>query len=106
VVSRRYRCRGCGARGREKWSIIVHHRVPGVSTMELMISLCPGCHAKVERTKMVLSEMNPLLLVLWREQYPDGPEQTMLAFNTREPAAQAMPLAFDDPQSESAKRGE
>jgi hypothetical protein len=79
-----HRCRGCGAPGREKRSIIVHHRVPGVSTMELMISLCPGCHAKVERTKMVLSEMNPLLLVLWREQHPDGPEQTMLAFNTRE----------------------
>jgi hypothetical protein len=57
-----YRCRGCGAPGREKHSIIVHHRVPGVSKLELMISLCPGCHAKVERTKMVLAEMNPLLL--------------------------------------------
>jgi len=45
-----YHCRGCGAPGREKRSIIVHHRVPGVSTLELMISLCPGCHAKVERT--------------------------------------------------------
>src|SRR5258707_12498513 len=44
-----HRCRGCGAPGREKRSIIVHHRVPGVSTLELMISLCPGCHAKVER---------------------------------------------------------
>jgi hypothetical protein len=95
-----HRCRGCGAHGREKRSIIVHHRVPGVSTLELMISLCPGCHAKVERTKMVLSEMNPLLLVLWREQHPDGPEQTMLAFNTRKPAAQVVPLAFDDPQNE------
>jgi hypothetical protein len=37
------------------------------STLNLMISLCPGCHAKVEPTKMVLSEMSPLLLVLWRE---------------------------------------
>jgi hypothetical protein len=53
------------------------------AALNLMISLCPGCHAKVERTKMVLSEMNPLLLVLWREQHPDGPEQTMLA-STRE----------------------
>src|ERR1700730_4615464 len=57
-----YRCRGCGAPGREKPSISVHRRVLGVSTLDLTISLCPGCHAKVERTKMVLSEMNPLLL--------------------------------------------
>jgi hypothetical protein len=81
-----YRCRGCGAAGREKRSIIVHHRVPGVSKLELMISLCPGCHAKVERTRVVLAEMNPLLLELGREQHPDGQEQIMLAFSAREPA--------------------
>jgi hypothetical protein len=33
-----------------------------------MLSLYPGCHAKVERTKMVLAEMTPLLLELWLEQ--------------------------------------
>jgi hypothetical protein len=60
----------------------VHHRVPGVSTL------------------------NPLLLVLWREQHPDGPEQTMLASNTREAAARAVPLASDDPENQRAKRGE
>jgi hypothetical protein len=68
--------------------------------LELMISLCPGRHAKVERTKMVLSEMTPLLLELWREQHPEGHEQVMLAFNVRGPAAQAVPLEFDDPQGE------
>jgi hypothetical protein len=46
----------------------------------LMISLCPGCHAKVHRTIAVLSAMPPLLLELWREQHPDGHEQVMLAF--------------------------
>jgi hypothetical protein len=101
-----YRCRGCGASGRGKRKITVHHRVPGVSRLELMISLCPGCHAKVERTKMVLSEMTPLLLELWREQHPEGQEQVMLAFNARGPATQAVPLAFDDPQKETAKHGE
>jgi len=101
-----YRCRGCGASGRGKRKITVHHRVPGVSRLELMISLCPGCHAKVERTKMVLAEMTPLLLELWREQHPAGQEQVMLAFNARGPATQAVPLAFDDPQSETARRGE
>jgi hypothetical protein len=74
--------------------------------LELMISLCPGCHAKVERTKMVLAEMTPLLLELWREQHPEGQEQVMLAFNARGPATQGVPLAFDDSQNETAKHGE
>jgi hypothetical protein len=84
-----YRCRGCGAPGRTKRSITVHHRVPGVSKLEWMISLCPGCHAKVERTKMVLSEMNPVLLVLWRERHPKGFEQVMLDFALMEKAAES-----------------
>jgi hypothetical protein len=45
-----------------------------------MIFLCPGCHAKVERTQMVLSEMNPVLLELWREKHPQGLEQFALNF--------------------------
>ena len=89
-----YRCRGCGAPGRTKRSITVHHRIPGVSKLEWMISLCPGCHAKVERTKMVLSEMNPLLLMLWRERHPKGHEQVMLDFALREkPAGSAKSIA-------------
>ncbi len=44
-----YRCRVCDGSGRDKRSIIVHHRVPGKSVLPLMISLCPGCHAKVQR---------------------------------------------------------
>jgi 5-methylcytosine-specific restriction endonuclease McrA len=87
-----YRCRVCDAPGRDKRSIIVHHRVPGKSVLSLMISLCPGCHAKVHRTKAVMSEMSPLLLILWREQHPEGHEQTTLNFRTRGPAAEAVPL--------------
>ena len=37
-----YRCRICDASGRDKRSIIVHHRVPGSSVMNLMLSLCSG----------------------------------------------------------------
>jgi hypothetical protein len=88
-----YRCRGCGASGRGKREITEHHRVSGVSRLELMISLCPGCHAKMERTKMVLAEMTPLLLVLRREQHPEGQEQIMLGFDVREPAAEAIRLS-------------
>jgi len=36
------RCRVCDASGRDKRSIIVHHRVPGKSVLNLMIALCPA----------------------------------------------------------------
>jgi len=79
-------------RGRRKRSIVVHHRVPGKSVLHLMISLCPGCHAKVGRTKVVLSQMPPLLLELWREQHPLGHEQTALDFKASFPVAKSAPL--------------
>jgi hypothetical protein len=90
-----YCCRVCGASGRRKRSIVVHHRVPGVSLLHLMIALCLKCHAKVGRTKVVLSEMPPLLLALWREQHPEGHEQTYLEFRTPGPVAESVPL-FDE----------
>ena len=89
-------CRVCGASGRRKRSIVVHHRVPGKSLLHLMISLCPGCHAKVGRTKAVLSRMPPLLLQLWREQHPDGHEQTTLDFRERLVLSQREP-SFVEP---------
>ncbi len=60
-----HRCRVCNVSGRNKRSIIVHHRVPGKSVLNLMLSLCPGCHAKVDRTTAVLSAMPLLLLCSW-----------------------------------------
>jgi hypothetical protein len=68
-----YACRLCGDPNPG-----VHHRDPGKSVLHLMIALCAGCHAKVHRTKVVLTEFPPLLLVLWREQHPEGHEQTIL----------------------------
>lgn len=82
-----YRCRVCDASGRDKRSIIVHHRVTGRSVLSLMLSLCPACHAKIHRTKAVLSAMPPLLLKLWREQHPGGHEQVRLDFTNKEPVA-------------------
>jgi hypothetical protein len=49
-----------------------------------------GCHAKVSRTRAVLSEMPPLLVELWREQHPHGHEQTTIDFTTHRKAAQAV----------------
>lgn len=43
-----------------------------------MISLCPGCHANIHRTRAVLATMPPLLLELWRERHPEGHEHTTL----------------------------
>jgi len=99
-----YCCRVCGASGRDKRSFVVHHRKPGRSVLHLMISLCPGCHAEVHRTKAVLSEMPPLLLELWREQHPRGHEQTALNFRVTTPAAQAISLFREEPGESSIPR--
>ncbi len=88
-------CRGCGASGRDKRSIVVHHRRPGRSRLDLMISLCPGCHARIHRTRAVLSAMPPLLRELWRELHPRGHEQTALDFHWRVAQAKPVPL-FED----------
>ena len=87
-----YRCRVCDASGRDKRSIIVHHRVPGKSLLHLMISLCPACHAKIHRTRVVVRLMPPLLLELWREVHPKAHEQTALNFAPIRPPAEARAL--------------
>jgi 5-methylcytosine-specific restriction endonuclease McrA len=87
-----YACRVCGASGRGKRSITVHHRVPGRSVLQLMISLCPACHAKIHRTQIVLVPMPSLLLELWREQHPHGHEQTNLDFRQSTLAPASIPL--------------
>jgi hypothetical protein len=79
-----YRCRVC-----DSLKPGVHHRVPGVSRLHLMIALCAGCHAKVHRTRSMFPtvDTSPLLLILWREQHPGGHEQTALDFNFTTPVA-------------------
>jgi hypothetical protein len=81
-----YACRVCGDPDPG-----VHHREPGKSRLHLMIALCGGCHSKVHRTKVVLTEFPPLLLVLWREQHPEGHEQAYVDFDVRKPPAQSVP---------------
>jgi hypothetical protein len=77
------RCRACPNIERRK--LCVHHRVPAVSKLDLMITLCTACHAIVERTQIVLGEMTPLLLVLWREKHPEGKEQLYLPLDSELP---------------------
>ncbi len=48
------------------------HRVPGRSVLNLMISLCPGCHVQIHRTKVVLSQIEALLLTCGVNSTPEG----------------------------------
>ena len=91
-----YCCRVCGASGRDKRSIVVHHRLPGKSLLRLMVSLCPACHAKVHHTKAVMAPLPPFLLELWREQHPEGHEQIALDFRSQEPSALPVPLFAEE----------
>lgn len=81
----------------------VHHRVPGVSKLYLMITLCAAHHAQVERLQMVAKIMSPLLLILWREQHPNGQEQTMLNFKANPALSEPVSL-FKEGESSSGKR--
>jgi len=70
-------CQGCFYRPsqQDRDFIVVHHRVPGLSRPELMISLCAACHAIVERLHVLRSWLPPQLVILWREQHPDAAYQ-------------------------------
>ena len=82
--------------------MIVHHRAPGKSVLALMIALCPGCHAKVHRTKAVLKAWPLLLLELWREQHPTGHEQKTLEFDLKKPPAK--PVSLFSEEREQARK--
>ena len=89
-----YRCSipSCTTLKRGKRSVAVHHREPGSSNPAKMLTLCLACHAKVTRTLYVERDWPELLRVLWREQHPDGHEQSPLDFTKLTPAATRMPL--------------
>lgn len=53
----------------------------------LIISLCPACHAKIHRTRVVVRLMPALLLDLWRELHPKAHEETALNFSPARPSA-------------------
>jgi hypothetical protein len=46
----------------------------------------------VGRTQFLEKEWPELLRILWREQHPEGHEQTSLDFKIKNPAAVAVPL--------------
>ena len=70
-------CRGCHADSIDT-VLAVHHRQPGSSSFELLVTLCPACHAVVERTQVLFRDVPELLRVLWRELHPAASEQMPL----------------------------
>lgn len=64
----------------------------GHSNPQLMLTLCLACRAKVTRPPYVQDDWHEFLLVLWREQHPDGHEQVTLNFAPLLPVAKAVPL--------------
>ena len=70
-------CRGCSATSVDT-VLAVHHRQPGVSSFDLLVTLCPACHAIVERTEVLFRDVPELLRVLWRELHPEASEQLPL----------------------------
>lgn len=92
-----YRCSvpECTTVKRGKRSVAVHHREPGNSDPTKMLTLCLSCHAKVTRTFHLQDDWPEFLRVLWREQHPDGHEQSALNFRISAPQPTKVPL-FED----------
>lgn len=75
-------CQVCGRPGAGK-RLHVHHRRPGVSRERLLITLCPGCHARIHHTRCWRRMPGSPAAALWREQHPGAPEQLVLDFAAR-----------------------
>jgi hypothetical protein len=72
----------------------VHHRRPGVSKIAYLISLCPGCHARLHKTlvwRQSFFRSVPLAVQLWRELHPGAPEQLALGFDGSASALSSLP---------------
>lgn len=77
-------CQLCTRSAAGKRSIAVHHRRPGVSKIASLISLCPGCHARLHKTlvwRQSFFRSVPLAVQLWRELHPGAPEQLALGLD-------------------------
>ena len=75
------RCRGCGAEER----LHVHHRRPGQSAIELLLTVCAACHARLHRLAAIRKWTPEPLVTFWAELHPSVPIQ--LQFPLTESAA-------------------
>lgn len=68
-------CQAC----RETGLLVVHHRRPGVNELELLVTLCAACHARVHRMGAIRLWIPEPLVSLWAEQHPGVAVQLQLA---------------------------
>jgi hypothetical protein len=71
-----FRCASCG----EASLLHVHHRHPGNSDPDLLITVCSACHARLHRLASIHVWIPELLAILWAEQHPTTPVQLQLSF--------------------------
>ena len=80
-----YRCRvpECKTLKRGKRSGAVHHRVPGNSDQSSCVPSTLPAMPKSPGKLFVEDDWPPFLRELWREQHPEGHEQTRLDFKKK-----------------------
>ena len=69
-----YACRICRAPHQRT----VHHRCPGEHAPELLITVCPACHARIHRLAALHRYVPPALVPFWAEQHPNTALQLQL----------------------------
>jgi 5-methylcytosine-specific restriction endonuclease McrA len=69
-------CRICGAPNQRT----VHHRRPREHAPELLITVCPACHARLHHLAALRRYVPPALVPFWAEQHPHTALQLQLDF--------------------------
>lgn len=80
-------CRVCGA-GSSGRRLHVHHRRPGASDPELLLTVCAACHARLHKLAALRRWVPGELAELWAEQHPRAPLQLQFPFHA---PAEALP---------------
>jgi hypothetical protein len=73
----RHTCRACGAPNQRT----VHHRRPGEDSPDLLLTVCPACHARIHRLAALHRYVPPALVPFWVEQHPNTAMQLQLDFD-------------------------
>lgn len=79
-------CQGCGAAPAHPH---VHHRRPGVHQPDALVTLCPGCHARLHKLRALRRYLPPHLVPLWVEWHPQVAVQLQFGWADPVPAAAA-----------------
>ncbi len=100
-----HRCRVCDASGRDKRSIIVHHRVPGKSLLPLMISLARLATQRFIEQEQPFDSCRPSCSSSGESSTPMGMSKGRSAsMRSRLPARFCSPFPLESSLSTAAER--